>query len=244
LSDYLAKTLLLHFITLLCWNSQANSMCIRYLPTNTPIDPCFPLSIWRRFERTGGQTALSDVIRWNKSVQTLRVVGRELLVEIIVSWFLRPCTFLHFLSSSIHVLRLVLFRYAASISALGRLQAHLHGHSSQWWTFYSHCLILPKPILCWSDMNTKHWKFWECWMVSFFMSMWMMSLCWLFFKPIALDACRPLLLWLSSPFTNNMVRQVCSLISKHQPPSSLHDDKTSYRERFARNEGLSVVDIV
>jgi hypothetical protein len=45
-------------------------------------------------------------------------------------------------------------------------------------------------------------------------------------------------------FINNMVRQVCSLISKHQLLSSLHDDKTSYRERFARNEGLSVMDIV
>jgi hypothetical protein len=40
-----------------------------------------------------------------------------------------------------------------------------------------------------------------------------------------------------------MVCQVCSLISKQTLQSSLHDDKTSYRERFARNEGLSVVDM-
>jgi hypothetical protein len=175
----LPKTLLLHNITLLCWNSQANSMCIRYLPTTTPIDPCSPFQyeedLNERADRLHFRTPSAEI----RAYKLLGWSAGSCLLRLSSADFCAHALSLHFLSWLIHVLRLVLFRYAASISAFD-LRAHLHGHSSQWWTFYSHCLILPKPILCWSDMNTKHWKFWESWMVSFFVPMSSLNFSWSF----------------------------------------------------------------
>jgi hypothetical protein len=75
-----------------------------------------------RFRTPSAEIRAYKLLGWSAGSCLLRLSSAD---------FCAHAHFLHFLSSLIHVLRLVLFRYAASISALGHLQVHLHGHSSQ-----------------------------------------------------------------------------------------------------------------
>lgn len=132
LSDYLAILYLIAspFLALNCW---ANVMCFRYI--FAPLQHYVPPFIWRRLERTGGQTALSVAIRWNKSVQTLGMVDRRLLVEMIVSWFSCPYTILTRPLDQFNVLR-------HNVLGMQYKSASAQQHTSLAWAFFTMMIYL------------------------------------------------------------------------------------------------------